>query len=264
MNPVINDYPTIVTRFGFAPVAPAVWLDDRQTGLVCRDLSLGQASQGALTGKHFRAAPFARTIDTLIDPGAVFAFLFVLAGKVTLTDSGAQAIELRALDCATRHGAGTASLLEFSHDAEIVLLASTKSGLPLFGSGSGKWVLCLEREEDYLQGNGVRKYFRYRSLEVDNATQRRVQIQIVRSIGSIPDAGTGWHTHGMGQLFYVLRGWADLAVDGQPSVRMSTGDAMCIAKGMAHNVPRFSKDYMVLEMSIPADYETIDAPPPAP
>jgi hypothetical protein len=29
---------------------------------------------------------------------------------------------------------------------------------------------------------------------------------------------------------------------------------------MSHNVPGFTDDYLVLEMCIPADYDTVDAP----
>jgi quercetin dioxygenase-like cupin family protein len=62
----------------------------------------------------------------------------------------------------------------------------------------------------------------------------------------------------MGQIFYVLEGWADLALEKRPWVRMGAGDAMSIGAGIGHNVPRFSRDYALVEMCVPADYDTID------
>ena len=66
----------------------------------------------------------------------------------------------------------------------------------------------------------------------------------------------------MGQIFYILRGWSELVVEDAAAFRMTPGDAMCLAPGMRHNVPGFSSDYLLLEMCVPADYDTIDAPPP--
>ena len=41
-------------------------------------------------------------------------------------------------------------------------------------------------------------------------------------------------------------------------VNMAAGDAMCICPGLGHNVPAMSPDYSVLEMCVPADYDTND------
>jgi mannose-6-phosphate isomerase-like protein (cupin superfamily) len=137
-------------------------------------------------------------------------------------------------------------------------LKSTPQGSTQLSQGDGRWSITADGEDAYVQGEGPRAYFRYRDLGVAEATGRRIHIHLVRSTKAI-SGGTGWHSHSMGQLFYVLRGWADLAVERQPWVKMVAGDAMCIAKGMKHNVPGFSEDYLVLEMCIPADYDTVDA-----
>ena len=73
--------------------------------------------------------------------------------------------------------------------------------------------------------------------------------------------GTGWHNHTMSQLFVVLSGWANIAVGGRGERVMRAGDAMCLRAGMRHDVPAYSADYTVLEMCIPADYETAAAAP---
>jgi quercetin dioxygenase-like cupin family protein len=253
-------FPTIVTAFGYSPLAPALWRTDPDTGLEYRDLSLAQASEDAFVGRHLRTAGVRVHTNTLIGPETAFAFLFVLAGRVTLREQGGEPITLHALDCATRHGPGKPVDIVMSHDAELVEMKASAHGGSQFGSGDGEWRINREEEDAYVRGDGPRAYFRYRDLGVAEATARRIHIHVVRATQSM-DGGTGWHSHSMGQLFYVLRGWAGLQVERRPAVRLAAGDAMCVAKRMRHNVPAFSADYLVLEMCIPADYDTIDAEP---
>jgi quercetin dioxygenase-like cupin family protein len=75
---------------------------------------------------------------------------------------------------------------------------------------------------------------------------------------------TGWHYHTMAQWFMVLRGTAKIGVQGHPTQPLHAGDAMCVGYGqdMRHNVVDFSSDYLVLEMCIPARYETVAVDPP--
>jgi hypothetical protein len=258
-SPAQQSFPTIVSRFGYSPLSPALWNTDATSRLQFRDLSLAQASGDALSGRHLRTGGIAISAEGLIESHSAFAFLYVLSGHVTLRSTGQSSVELGAMDAATRFGTGASTSIEFSHDAALIEMKATAAGAPHFGSGAGSWTFSRETEGDYKQGEGPRAYFRYRDLGVAAATARRIHIHLVRSTKAV-DGGTGWHSHSMGQLFYVLRGWADLAVESQPGLRMSTGDAMCISPRMRHNVPAFSADYLVLEMCIPADYDTVDAP----
>jgi hypothetical protein len=254
-----STYPTIVSRFGYSPLDPAIWRTDPQSGLQYRDLGLRGASELAFAGMHFRAAGQVQRVP-LVKAGAQFAFLFVLAGRVALIGEGAP-VELKPLDAATRYGGGGDVLLELSHEAELLVFASTGEGLPAFGEGGGgQWSVCREAEDTYVAGEGPRSFFRYRNLGVDKVTGRRIHIHVVRATGAPDPGGTGNHSHSMGQLFYVLRGWADLVVKHRPAVRMWAGDAMCLAARMDHDVPDYSPDYLVLEMCIPADYDTVDQP----
>lgn len=255
-------YPSIVSGFGYSPLAPALWQPEPDVGMAFRDLSLAQASDDALIGRHWRAGGVVVETAALILPETAFAFIFVLAGSVGLQEGDKPPIVLRALDSATRIGAGKATNFTLSHDAECIEIKSSEVGARLLGTGDGRWLPNHEEETAYVQGQGPRAFFRYRDLGVADASQRRVHIHVVRATRASADNGTGWHSHSMGQLFYILRGWGDLSVERQPGLRMSTGDAMCISPRMKHNVPRFSADYLVLEMCIPADYDTVDAPNP--
>jgi mannose-6-phosphate isomerase-like protein (cupin superfamily) len=256
-NSAVQNYPNIVERFGYSPSGPAVWRPDPDSALDFRDLSLGQASEHALSGRHLRCAGQPTAIE-LVQPDCPFAFIFMLSGKATIEIEGSAPQELDPLDSATRHGPGAAVRWHFSHDAEFIAMQATDAKPELFGQGNGKWVINKDSEDKYIVGDGPRKFFSYRDLGVAAATSRRIHIHVVRAV-EVGPGGTGWHFHSMGQLFYVLRGWAELSVEFQPEVKMARDDAMCISSGMRHNVPAFSKDYMVLEMCVPADYDTVDA-----
>lgn len=262
---VKSAFPPIVSGFGYSPIAPALWQVDPASQLSYRNLSLDHASADALQSRHLRAAGVMTTTSALGDARSSFAFLFVLSGKVVLQEAGRDAVVLNALDSLCRYGSGPDVTWQLSHDAEVVEMVAGLPAAATLGFRAltpGQWQVNLDDESIYTLGEGPRKYFKYRDLGVAAATGRRIHIHVVRSIKAI-DGGTGWHSHTMGQLFYVLRGWADLAVEHQPWVRMFAGDAMCLAPGTAHNVPGFTADYLVLEMCIPADYDTVDCAPPA-
>jgi len=260
VNP--QNFPSIVDGFGYSPIAPALWRVEAKTQLQMRNLSLDRASSDVLLSRHFRAAGVMTQTTALCNPASSFAFIFVLSGSVVMQEPGHQAVNLAGLGSACRYGRGAEVTWTLSHDAEVVEIVAAESAAAVLGFAQpsvGQWHVSADQESDYTMGEGPRKYFKYRDLGVAAATNRRIHIHVVRATQAI-DGGTGWHSHSMGQLFYVLRGWADLAVQHQPWVRMSAGDAMCVAPRMTHDVPGFTADYLVLEMCIPADYDTVGAP----
>jgi quercetin dioxygenase-like cupin family protein len=63
----------------------------------------------------------------------------------------------------------------------------------------------------------------------------------------------------MAQWFFILEGGADLRVESNPRRHLVPGDAVCIGSGpqMRHDVGPIQGDYKLVEMCVPADYETI-------
>ena len=66
----------------------------------------------------------------------------------------------------------------------------------------------------------------------------------------------------MCQLFYLLKGSAVLEVEEHPQVRVVADDAICFAAGLRHNVPEFTANYRLIEMCIPANFDTVDTRKP--
>ena len=68
----------------------------------------------------------------------------------------------------------------------------------------------------------------------------------------------------MAQWFMIIGGSSVIRVENRPAYELNVGDTMCIGYGehMRHNVAPFSADYAVLEMCVPAEYETTAVPPP--
>jgi mannose-6-phosphate isomerase-like protein (cupin superfamily) len=146
-----------------------------------------------------------------------------------------------------------------AHDARIVPHSLfTREAL---SAGRDGEIVNRDEPSAYVAGQGPRRYFAYRDLGVAGATDRRIHIHVVRAI-EVPPGGTGWHMHTMGQLFVVLSGSGVIKVNSPEAIAIKAGDSMCIGAGMKHDVSSFSADYAVIEVCLPADYDTMDAPAP--
>jgi quercetin dioxygenase-like cupin family protein len=255
-----------IRRFDLALQRDAQWTA-AGSGIEQRDLGLGKASDGAMHGRQLRAARGeAELAEPLRAGGTHFHLLYVIEGKLTLQAPDGERIALQAGDCVHQPALAQKYRVTLSAGAQALELA-----VPVKPSLDGK-PFKLESDEHaaqpminrdvaaaYLRGDGPRSYFLYRDLGVAAATDRRIHIHVLKATAPSQPGGTGRHQHTMCQLFYVFSGWADIEVEGQKTVRMHGGDAMCISAGTKHNVPAFSSDYAIIELCIPADYDTVDA-----
>lgn len=252
-------YPTIVEEFSYSPIEPAVWRKDARTGLEFRDLALDASTHGTLVARHWRNGAEERTVD-LVNKASPFAFLFVLSGTVIAEDVADEPITLGRFASATRYGRGTTTAWRCAPGAELFQIAGASDADDMLGTAgivATDWTITHDSESAYVVGQGPRKFFKYRDLGTSEATARRIHIHVVAVADEAP-GGTGWHRHSMGQIFYVLSGGAQLSLERKPWVNVKAGDAMSICAGLGHDVPVFTKDYAVLEMCVPADYDTVD------
>ena len=103
---------------------------------------------------------------------------------------------------------------------------------------------------------GRREFFSYRELGVTKATDGQMRAQVTIATQGLSEE-TGWHVHLCeGQFVYILDGWVDLEFAGNRKERIVAGDSIFIPGDTPHNETATSKEFQILEVSIPADMGT--------
>lgn len=239
-----------------------------EDGFEHRDLGLASASQGALGVHRLRvggAVPRADWQAHDVD----FDFLYVITGAATLQTADGGEHLLEPGTTTVRMPAAPHRLIGVSDDFEAVRITApaefttqTWTDAPE-GAAENELVISHETPENYARGDGPREYFLYRDLGTKGPTDDRIHIHIVRA--TEPGEETGWHFHTMAQWFLIIGGSSIIGVEDRAPQPLTVGDAMCVGFGptMRHNVTDFSADYAVLEMCVPATYETIAVDAPA-
>jgi len=256
--------PPVDVSFSYSLQSSEPWVSSRG-GYDKQDLKLGQSTQGAMEAFHVRVTPNGggRTGAWHTDYHP-FHFLFLTKGSGSLTTEKGNVVQLKPWTCVHQAGLFSRNRLEFSNDFEAIEIYASgkhpKSG-GLINDDAQELTVTHETADSYVTGDGPRRFFGYRDLKTTKTTDRRVHIHVVKA--TIPmDTGTGWHVHTMSQQFYVIQGWADVSTSHNSLIRMVPIDAMCLGAGTPHDVSRFSPDYGVLEMCLPADYDTSEVKAP--
>ena len=105
--------------------------------------------------------------------------------------------------------------------------------------------------------SGLRSYARYRDLGIAKATNGAAVAHVIRFIPPCTDEVREWHTHAVDfQMIYVLKGWIVTEMEGRAPEKMSAGSAWLQPPGIKHRVVDYSGDCEVLEVVLPADFET--------
>ena len=106
------------------------------------------------------------------------------------------------------------------------------------------------------EADGLRQYFEYRDLGVRDATGGKAVMHVIRARGG-HQAGGEWHRHAVQlQLVYVLRGWARFEYEGVGEVLLEAGSCVHQAPGIRHREIEHSADLELIEIVLPANFET--------
>jgi quercetin dioxygenase-like cupin family protein len=107
---------------------------------------------------------------------------------------------------------------------------------------------------------GLRRYAKYRDLGMAKATGGMVQAHVIRFVGPCnPDEVSKLHTHDVEfQMVYVLKGWLKTELEGQGVHVMRPGSAWLQPPKIKHKVLDYSDDCEVLEVILPAEFETVE------
>ena len=120
-----------------------------------------------------------------------------------------------------------------------------------------RFVVSHHREEDFDQG--LRPYSAYRDLGIAPATGGMVQAHVIRMTKpfnakevAIP------HYHDVEfQMIYVLKGWLRSELEGQGAHTFHAGSCWIQPPKIKHTVLGYSDDCELLEIVLPADFETV-------
>ena len=109
---------------------------------------------------------------------------------------------------------------------------------------------------------GFRPNSLYRDLGVADATGGMAIAHVVRNARPFPPGGVeGPHRHKVQfQFCYVLKGWQTMRMEGvEGIVTAREGTAWIQPSGIVHEVLGYSDDREILEIVLPASYETANA-----
>jgi quercetin dioxygenase-like cupin family protein len=137
---------------------------------------------------------------------------------------------------------------------------SAKTAQPLDpGFPKGRFHLAKAKDADWQVG--LRRHFAYRDLGIHGATDGKVLAQVIRARQPCDGPGDE-HTHSLDfQMVYVLKGWMRTRFEGVGERTLETGDCMYQEPGIKHRVLDYSDDLEVLEITIPAEFETATLAP---
>ena len=126
------------------------------------------------------------------------------------------------------------------------------------------WDFSHKKAAESVWTDGLREIFEYCDLGIKEATKGDYIAQIIRANGKdMKDEVQEWHVHDCTfQFVLVINGWAEFEYEGEGIRRLEKGDCINQRPGIPHREIAYSKDYEVLEIVAPADFETriVDAP----
>jgi hypothetical protein len=107
---------------------------------------------------------------------------------------------------------------------------------------------------------GLRRYAQYRDLGIAAATNGLVRAHVIKFVPPfIPAEVSKQHYHDVQfQMIYVLKGWMKSEFEGQGAITMREGSCWIQPPKIKHTVLGYSDDCEVLEIILPADFETVE------
>jgi quercetin dioxygenase-like cupin family protein len=129
-------------------------------------------------------------------------------------------------------------------------------------SARGRWpeqyfAVSHLREEDF--DHGLRPYSAYRDLGFAKATGGKVQAHVIRMTKPYEEGEVSTpHYHDVDfQMVYVLKGWFRSEFEGHGAHTFKAGSSWIQPPKIKHTVIGYSDDCELLEIVLPADFETV-------
>jgi len=133
----------------------------------------------------------------------------------------------------------------------------TKSAKSAQARPKHRFTVSHHREADF--DRGLRTYAKYRDLGIAPATGGMVQAHVIRFIPPFrPEEVSTPHYHDVDfQMIYVLKGWYKTEFEGEGVHTFKAGSCWIQPSRIKHTVLGYSDDCELLEIILPADFETV-------
>jgi len=137
---------------------------------------------------------------------------------------------------------------------------SAKAGRRPEARPKQKFTVSHHREADFRQG--LRSYAKYRDLGIAGAAGGMAQAHVIRFVPPFrPEEASTPHFHEVDfQMVYVLKGWYRTEFEGEGVHTFEAGSCWIQPPGIGHAVRGYSDDCELLEIVLPADFETVTIP----
>ena len=120
-----------------------------------------------------------------------------------------------------------------------------------------RFTVSHHREQDF--DHGLRAYSAYRDLGIAAATDGMVQAHVIRMTKPFEEGEVSTpHLHDVDfQMVYVLKGWFRTELEGEGERTFTAGSCWIQPPRIRHTVRGYSDDCELLEIVLPADFETV-------
>ena len=99
---------------------------------------------------------------------------------------------------------------------------------------------------------------RTRDLRIKDATEGKVLAHVIHAAQPC-EGPMGYDSHALDfQIVYLIRGWARIYLEDIGEIRVEPGDVWFQAPGVKHEVLEYSDDWEVIEITMPAEFESRD------
>ncbi len=106
------------------------------------------------------------------------------------------------------------------------------------------------------KGSGLRSFFEYRNLGIAKSIGGKVGAHVIRAVAGKHASGEKHCHHLDFQIVYVLKGWVRFWYEGQGEVLLEPGSCVHQPPGIVHREIEHSDDLELIEITLPADFET--------
>ena len=117
-----------------------------------------------------------------------------------------------------------------------------------------KFTVSHKKESKF--DSGLRGFFQYRDLGINEATEGNYGANVIRAVPGKHSKGES-HLHKLNfQMVYILKGWVIFKYENEGEFKLKEGDCVHQIPGIKHEEIEHSVDLEMLEITMPADFET--------